>query len=123
MRLRMTYNLRSNAARLSGSSAARSPADLALRDEDLPEHRFDADGARADRTVVGRHVAPADEALSFFVDDPREEILDDASHRLPLSAGTPGRRRIRPRVVVEPEPPCEETRPVSGSGCRRRRLY
>ena len=33
-------------------------------------------GARADHGVVGRHIAPADQALPFLVDDRRDQILD-----------------------------------------------
>ena len=48
----------------------------ALRDEDLFEHRLDGHRARADRAVVGRHVAPADQALAFFGRDRGQQPLD-----------------------------------------------
>ena len=45
-------------------------------DEDLPEHRLDRNRARTERAVVGRHLAPADEALPFLRDDPLEQLDD-----------------------------------------------
>src|SRR5262249_3856649 len=45
-------------------------------DKQLLEYRLDADGAWTDRTVVGRHIAPAKKLLTFFLDDPRNQILN-----------------------------------------------
>ena len=62
-----------------GSAFARrrsARARLRRGNEDLFEGRLDGDGARTDQTVVGRHVAPANQALALFGDDPGEDVLD-----------------------------------------------
>ena len=48
----------------------------AAADEDLREPGFDRHGARSDESVVSRHVAPPDQRLPFFGDDPIEQRGD-----------------------------------------------
>ena len=67
---------------------------------DLPEHRLDRNRARTERAVVGRHLAPADEALPFLRDDPLEQ-LDD--------------RRTAVGVVRQENEPGAVAAPASGS--------
>src|SRR5262245_52651424 len=42
----------------------------------MTKYRLDADGAWANRAVVGWHIAPADELLALFLDDPRDQVLN-----------------------------------------------
>ena len=65
-------------AGVGGARAAASPGarPIAAGDEDLPEGRLDRDRARSDQTVVGRHVAPAKQRLTFFGDDGGKERLE-----------------------------------------------
>ena len=49
---------------------------LAAADEDLLDVRLDVDGAGAQQPVVGRHVAPAEQPLTFLGDDGRDQPLD-----------------------------------------------
>ena len=93
-------------------------------DEDLPEHRLDRHRARTERAVVGRHLAPADEALPFLDDDPLEQ-LDDRRTAVGVV-----RQEHEPGAVPRPLPaapsragwlPGAGSRPASESGCRRRR--
>jgi hypothetical protein len=53
----------------------------ALADEQVLEHRFHRNCARADGTVVGRDVAPADQLLTLFGDDRGEQRLDRGPRR------------------------------------------
>ena len=66
------------AVRVAGRGRVGVPGPLGRPrgDEDLAEHGLDGDRARADRAVVGRDIAPAEEHLAFFSDDPREDPLD-----------------------------------------------
>ena len=89
----MTYSLRSKTHASGVRPAGR--ARLAGRDEDLAEYRLDGDGARSNRAVVGRDVAPADHALSLFGRDPLEELLESSAGPSPRAVGRSGRRRIR----------------------------
>src|SRR5213594_3503824 len=54
----------------------RGVARLAAADEHLLDVRLDVDGAGAQQPVVGRHVAPAEQALAFLADDAGDEPLD-----------------------------------------------
>ena len=67
----MTYSLRSNWS-LGVSAGEGRPA----ADEHLREPRLDGDRARPDEAVVGRHVAPAEQRLTFFGDDAFEQLRD-----------------------------------------------
>ena len=96
----------------------------ATTDEHLLEHRLDGDRARADVPIVGRHVAPADQALPFLVDDALEERLDVPARTRRRAAGTRAPRRSRARAAARSPaswPRAGGIRPASESGCRRRR--
>ena len=102
--------------RLASSRRRRRSRDLAALEamKIWRNTRLDRDRARADRAVVGRHVAPAEEHLAFFGDDPREDPLDGGAVARPREAGTPGRRRNRRRAAAGPAPRCAGRRRASG---------
>ena len=54
----------------------------AAADEELREHRFDSDGARANGRMVGRNRTPAKQALTFFGDDRRDDLLNRLARTL-----------------------------------------
>jgi hypothetical protein len=45
-------------------------------DEHLPDRRLDGDRARPDVSIVGRHVAPAEQLLAFLGDEAFHQLLD-----------------------------------------------
>ena len=107
----------------SSGRVARSRQLRAAPDEDLPEGRLDGDCRRADKTVVRRHVAPAEDDLAFFAHRLLEEGLDLAARRRigrqehEAGAVLAGRRQRDARGGPFP---CAGIDPASASGCRRR---
>ena len=77
-------------------------------DEDLLEDRLRRLRAVPDQTVVGRHLAPSEQRLPFFLGDARDQILDAVAIGFlareedePGAVATLGRERERHRLPQE----------------------
>ncbi len=68
---------------------------LATPDEELPDHRFTALGGFAQARVVGRDIAPSQDALALFGRDVRKEGPECGSARRDHAAGRPFPHRRR----------------------------
>ena len=84
-------------------------------DQDLPEHRLHRHRARAERAVVGRHVAPPDDPLPFLDDDPLEQLLERRTGLGLLRQEHQARRRSRaPPAAPSPDRAASLRRNASG---------
>ncbi len=93
-------------------------------DDGLADHRHRLDHALAEARGVGRHIAPAEQALPFG----RDVVLQQADREL-ARVGVPRQEAHRHRVAARtaaasgraPPPSRAAACPASGSGSRRRR--
>ena len=102
-----------NDVQLALEERAIAQCGVTARNEHMLEDGLRRAGARADHGVVRRHVAPPDQALSFLVDDRRDQILDATRGRTRHAGGTRGRRRTRRPRAASPAHMCAEMRRAS----------
>ena len=93
-------------------------------DEELLKDRLRGAGAVADQAIVGRHIAPPEEALPFLVDDPGNHLLHDVAvtpvvrQEYEADAVRSGRRQLEGCDFPEKRVRCLDQNPGAVAGVR-----